>query len=166
MRMSEGVEWAAHACAVLATLPPGRGLPAVTLAGFHELPPDYMAKHLQALARAGLVASLRGARGGYRLARPPAEISLWDITAAIEGGERAFRCQDIVRRGPCAGLGGDSSGPCPIAAAFWAAEDAYRDALRGRTVADLTLQVGAGKDEQWRRRYAAWLSESLEGRRR
>ena len=50
MRMSEGVEWTAHACVLLAALPPGIGLPANALAEFHELAPAYMAKHMQALA--------------------------------------------------------------------------------------------------------------------
>ena len=67
MRMSEGVEWTAHACVLLAALPPGIGLPANALAEFHELAPAYMAKHMQALARAGIVQSIRGAGGGYRL---------------------------------------------------------------------------------------------------
>ena len=54
MKMSEGVEWTAHACVLLAALPPGVGLPANALAEFHELAPAYMAKHMQALARAGV----------------------------------------------------------------------------------------------------------------
>ena len=75
MRMSEGVEWTAHACVLLAALPPGVGLPAAALAEFHYLAPAYMAKHMQALARAGVVESIRGAGGGYRLARPAGEVT-------------------------------------------------------------------------------------------
>ena len=41
---------------------------------------------LQALSRAGLLESLRGPRGGYRLARRPREIRLWEVVA---GGEEA-----------------------------------------------------------------------------
>ena len=87
MKMSEGVEWTAHACVLLAALPKGVGLPANALAEFHALAPAYMAKHMQALARAGVVESVRGAGGGYRLARAPRDISLWDIVEALEGGE-------------------------------------------------------------------------------
>src|SRR5215469_15995808 len=104
MRTLEGVEWAAHACAVLAGLEPGDSLNAAALADFHKLPAAYMAKHLQALVRAGVLAASRGGRGGYRLARPAREISLWDIQAAIEGAGPSFRCQDIRRQGPCAGF--------------------------------------------------------------
>src|SRR5690606_6747859 len=73
MKTLEGVEWAAHACAVLAGLAPGSSLNATALADFHKLPSAYMAKHLQALVRGGVLAASRGGRGGYRLARPRSE---------------------------------------------------------------------------------------------
>jgi FeS assembly SUF system regulator len=44
-----------------------------------------MSKILKRLARAGLVSSIRGAHGGYRLARGPSEISMAEIIAAMEG---------------------------------------------------------------------------------
>ncbi|HEY3887674.1 MAG TPA: Rrf2 family transcriptional regulator [Caulobacteraceae bacterium] len=161
MRLNEGVEWAAHACAVLAALPQGRGLTAATLAAFHELPPSYMAKQLQALAKAGVVTSLRGARGGYRLARRPSDISLWEVAAAIEGEDRGFRCSEIRRKGPCASSPQSCKTPCAVAASFWAAEDAYRESLRRCTVADIVREVLKGSDEAYGRRFSAWLATAL-----
>src|SRR5947209_8292305 len=102
MRMSDGVEWAIHCCTVLALLPPDLALPAPRLAEFHGVPPAYLAKQLQALARAGIAESVPGARGGYRLARPADEITLLDVVHAIDGPEPAFRCTEIRRRGPAA----------------------------------------------------------------
>lgn len=55
MRINKGVEWAAHACAVLVPLWPDRGLSLAALAEFHDVPEPYMAKQMQALSRAGLV---------------------------------------------------------------------------------------------------------------
>ena len=100
MALGEGIEWAAHVCALLAALPAGRTLSVAALAEFHEVPKAYLAKHMQALARAGLVRSSRGPNGGYNLARPASEISLWDVREALEGAEPDFRCQEIRRRGP------------------------------------------------------------------
>jgi Rrf2 family protein len=161
MRMSTGVEWAAHACALLATLPEDRGLPAAALAAFHDLPPSYMAKQLQALSKAGLVRSLRGPRGGYRLARPAGAITLWDVAAAIEGSERGFVCQEIRRRGPCRSSPESCRTPCAIAAAFWAGEEAYREKLRSRRIGDLVREVARGADEPWRRRFSAWMAGAM-----
>ena len=54
------------------------------LADVERLPPDYVEQILLRLRRAGLVESVRGARGGYLLARPPAEISVRDVMQACE----------------------------------------------------------------------------------
>ena len=48
-----------------------------------DLPPPYLEKLLIQLRRAGLVESVRGAHGGYRLARSPASISLGQILDAV-----------------------------------------------------------------------------------
>src|SRR5438067_7002015 len=91
MRIGEGVEWALHCCTVLAVLPAGAALPASRLAELHDLPGAYLAKHLQALSRAGIVETAGGPRGGYRLAKPPADITVLDVIDAPEEGP-AFRC--------------------------------------------------------------------------
>lgn len=48
-----------------------------------DLPAPYLEKLLIELRRAGLVESLRGAQGGYRLSRAPAQISLGQILEAV-----------------------------------------------------------------------------------
>lgn len=159
MKTLEGVEWAAHACAVLAALAPGASLNAAALAGFHELPPAYMAKHLQALVRAGVLTASRGGRGGYKLARPADDISLWDIQAAIEGAQPSFRCQDIRKRGPCARHTSPET-PCEIACAFVAAETAYRTYLKAISVAEIARQVAARYGRDGRSAFAGWAAEN------
>jgi Rrf2 family protein len=135
--MSEGVEWAIHCCTVLGLLPEDRALPAARLAEFHGVPPAYLAKHLQALSRAGIVESVPGRRGGYRLARPAAEVSLLDVVLAVDGPEPAFQCTEIRRRGPAAAGPEAYRLPCRIHVAMAAAEAAWRAELRRRTVADI-----------------------------
>jgi Rrf2 family protein len=56
-----------------------------TIARREGLGPEYVAKLLGVLRSAGLVESLRGARGGYRLARPAEQISVWDAIDALGG---------------------------------------------------------------------------------
>ena len=102
MKLSDGVEWGVHACVVLAVLPPDAALPAARLAEYHGVPSAYLAKHLQALARAGVLETVKGPRGGYRLARPATDITVLDVVEAIDGDEPAFRCTEIRRRGPSA----------------------------------------------------------------
>src|ERR1700689_3449453 len=103
MHMNEGVEWAAHCAAILAALPEGTALPAVRLAEYPGIPAPSLAKSLQALTRAGIVESITGRNGGYRLGRNASEITLLDIVQAIEGKEPLFRCTGVRRRGPSKG---------------------------------------------------------------
>ena len=51
----------------------------------HGIPMPFLVQILQELKRAGLVASTRGAGGGYRLARAPEEIALADVIDVLEG---------------------------------------------------------------------------------
>jgi Rrf2 family protein len=139
MRMSQGVEWALHTCLNLSWL--DTPVPTGTLAAFYELPPAYLNKQLQALARAGILTSVPGPRGGFRLARNPAAISLLDIVTAIEGPDDLFRCDQILRKGPGDHAGVDYRHSCAFAQAMSGADLAWRRELAGRTVADVRAGV-------------------------
>src|SRR5258706_13778650 len=117
MRRSDGVEWCVHCATILGALPDGVALSAARLAEYHGVPAPYLAKHLQALTRAGVFVAVPGPRGGYRLSRPAAEVTLLDVVEAIDGRQPAFRCTEIRRRGPSAV--GPSEYPLP-ARIHWA----------------------------------------------
>src|ERR1700754_431986 len=99
MRMNQGVEWAAHVLLSLAWVDDGAPVSTAALAASYELPQAYLNKQLQALVKAGLLESLPGARGGFRLARPAEKITLMDVVTAIEGPEPAFQCTEIRQQG-------------------------------------------------------------------
>lgn len=58
------------------------------IADRHQVPPRFLVQILLQLKGAGLVASTRGAAGGYQLIRPPEEISLGEVMELIEGGSQ------------------------------------------------------------------------------
>jgi Rrf2 family protein len=156
--MSDGVEWALHCCTVLAVLPEDQALPAARLADFHGVPPAYLAKHLQALTAAGITRSVPGPRGGYRLARPPAEVSLLDVVLAVDGDDTAFRCSEIRQRGPAAtGRGEHYRRPCGIARAMWRAEGAWRAELAGTSIGDLLMELMATVPASQLAKGAEWV---------
>lgn len=160
MQLSEGVEWAVHLCTLLAAVPDGQVLPAARLAEFHELPPAYVAKHLQALSAAGIVASVAGRKGGYRLGRAPGEITVLEIVQAVEGHAPAFRCTEIRQRGPAAAPAPPAA-PCGIARLMWDAEAAWREVLAGTTVLDLVEHVLTTATPVSIRRTTEWFQEAL-----
>jgi Rrf2 family cysteine metabolism transcriptional repressor len=55
------------------------------LAQIESVPANYLVQILSELRNGGLIISRRGKQGGYALARPPAEITLYDIVKLIEG---------------------------------------------------------------------------------
>ena len=65
---------------------------AADVAGATGIAPPTVSKLLKSLARAGLVASTRGANGGYRLSRDPSEISAADVIDALEGPVSITEC--------------------------------------------------------------------------
>ncbi len=96
-----------------------------------EIPPDYLAKVLATLARSGVLAATRGAKGGYRLARPAERIRLQEVVAPFEGKRAESGC--LLRPGrPCR-----SSGACAAHTSWGSVNDAYQQFLQKTTVADL-----------------------------
>jgi Rrf2 family protein len=71
--------------ALLALAAAGAPQTAESLAGEQGLPPRFLGAILADLRRAGIVASQRGAEGGYRLAREPDAITIADVIRALDG---------------------------------------------------------------------------------
>ncbi len=140
--MSQGVEWALHVLLTFAWLDDDEPVPTAQLAGQHGLPVAYLNKQLQALARAGLLESVSGARGGFRLARNPSAITLMDVVVAIEGPEQAFRCAEIRQRGMGEYMPRSAFDvPCAVHASMLRAEMAWRSTLAQQTVADVRAEA-------------------------
>jgi Rrf2 family protein len=146
MKLGEGVEASIHCVALLAGLDEGRSLSAAALAEFHGVSPTYLLKHLKELVHAGILQSVPGPNGGYRMARAPERVSLIDIVLAVEGPQPAFRCAEIRRRGPGAPDATAYTKPCGINAAMLRAERAYRDALAAVSLAEVVADYAAEGD--------------------
>ncbi len=88
MRISRKAE---YACIAMLELAASHAAPqpvrVKAIADAHAIPQRFLVQILLQLKTTGLVASVRGASGGYQLARPPAEISLADVINAIDRDE-------------------------------------------------------------------------------
>jgi Rrf2 family protein len=108
------------------------------LADSERLPPDYVEQILLRLRRAGLVESVRGAKGGYFLARPPAEITVRDVMAASEHQTFEVNCDTHqVNAERCAP---DSS--CSIRPVWYGLQQRIDEFLAGISLADLLQDAG------------------------
>lgn len=161
MKISDGVEWGVHCGVLLGFLSPDVSLPTARLAEYHGVPAAYLAKHLQAMSRAGLLESVQGPGGGYRLARPASEISMLEIVEAIDGHESAFQCSEIRRRGPAARPAREYRVPCAIHVVMNDADEAWRNELRKVSIADLMGRVVADASPKGLEQGARWMQEVL-----
>jgi Rrf2 family protein len=161
MRLAEGVEWGLHVCVILALVPDGATLPAARLAEYHGVPAHYLAKNLQAMARAGLVESVSGPKGGFRLTKPAGQITLLEVVEAIDGPEPSFRCTEIRQRGPAAIAAREYKATCTIARAMYRADEAWRDSLRSQTIGDMVRGLARAVHPKAATKAAAWFQEVI-----
>ena len=154
MKLPQGVEWALHCTWLLTFARDGDALPARRLAEFYGLPEAYLAKLLKTLVRAGLLSATSGPRGGFRLARPPGDITVADVVEAVEGPSPLFHCTEIRQRGPVPLTGEACRLPCGIAQVMDRAERAWRQELAATTIADLVEASGSGAVT----RVSSWLA--------
>ncbi|MBI2460822.1 MAG: Rrf2 family transcriptional regulator [Candidatus Rokubacteria bacterium] len=103
------------------------------------IPPAHLAKVVQALRRAGLVRTWRGAGGGVTLALAPAEITLRRVIAAVEGPLYLNRC--LIGPGVC-----PRDRICPVYPVWRRVEALLFGELDGVTMADLA-QGGCAIDQ-------------------
>jgi Rrf2 family protein len=147
MWMGEGVEWGLHCCVTLGWLDDQTPVSIRRLAAWFDLPQEYLKKRLQALARAGILTSSPGARGGWALARPPERITVMEVVAALEDSVEPFRCTEIRQRGVSGqGAGREFARPCGIVSVMRSAELAWRRELAAHTVADLMARSPGGAE--------------------
>ena len=94
-------------------------------------------KLISRLSRAGLLESARGTGGGFRLARPPAAISLADIIEAVEGPIAMTACVETGKH-DCA-----LEGTCQVRPHMGAVNGAVRGALAAVSLSSLASGVRA-----------------------
>jgi len=133
MLFNQTAEYALRAMAHLALLPAGQSVRARDLSTATNIPADYVSKVLRRMVREGLLHSQKGHGGGFRLARPPAEITFADILAAMDETLDPERC--------AFGLGKCGTDPCALHGAFSRLKRLVIEWARSTTLAD----VGEGR---------------------
>lgn len=114
----------------MATLPAEDIATARDLAERCNLSVPMVSKTLKPLARAGIVESLRGVKGGYRLARPATEVTIGEIVAVLEGPIGMTEC--VSSPGSC-----EQETVCPTKVNWERISHAVRGALDDIPLAEM-----------------------------
>ena len=120
----------------LAGLAEGELASAREIAERADVPASLLMNVLKELAAGGYVESVRGAHGGYRLARRPEDINLGDLLAAVEGPVRLSECvnehADDDQECTC-----QTMANCPVSDPVHRVHRRLKDFLRKVTLAEI-----------------------------
>lgn len=136
LRITRQTDYGIVLLARFASLPPGTVRNAKDLAAEEGLPAPMASKILKLLGRSGLLASHRGATGGYSLARAAHSISVAEIITALEGPIALTECLGAQERG-CA-----LSASCPTRPNWARINQAIAGALAGVHLDEMLPSAG------------------------
>lgn len=114
----------------MATLDKGEFAGAADIAREIGAPQNYLGKLLKTLAANGLLISQKGFNGGFRLARPADDISLFEVVEPIDKVSRWGNC--FMRSGSCS-----ENEPCAVHTRWKGIRESYLGFLHETTIADL-----------------------------
>lgn len=136
LRLSKKADYALLAMRHLAGHTARGAMSARELAEAYNIPAELLAKVLQRLVRSRLLESQQGIRGGYELARPPAQISVAEVIMAIDGPMMVTACSEVDHS--C-----EQYAKCNIRDPLWRIKDRIVSALATTSVAELAEDVPA-----------------------
>lgn len=120
---------------MLADLPPGQYAGAVRIASEIGAPQNYLGKLLKSFAEEGLLESQKGFGGGFRLARPANQITLYEVIEPIEHVSRWDGC--FLGRKNCS-----DKAPCAVHDRWSNVRDEYLRFLKQTTLAEMSESNG------------------------
>jgi len=133
--LSQTTEYALRAIVFLADQ--GEARTTQQIAKTTRVPAGYLSKVMQGLSRAGLVDSQRGVHGGFTLARPPKELTIWEVVEAVDPIQRIRSCP--------LGLKAHGTNLCPLHRRLDDAAAQVEHAFRGTTVQELLDEPTSSK---------------------
>lgn len=135
MKLTRGGEYAIRGVLYLAQQNDGKVSMLSAIAKAQDVPPRFLAKIFQALAKAGVVKSHRGAKGGFSLARPASEVTVRDVIEAVEGPVYLNVC--LVGPGECT-----RDTICPVHSVWEEAQEKMMSVLAKASFAELAKKNG------------------------
>ena len=114
---------------------PAEPISAAEVAEAENIPPYYLAKVLQDLARAGVLSSVRGRGGGFKLLREPKDVPVMEVLQAVENIKKLTN-ECVLGLDRC-----DEEVSCPMHTTWKAFRDRLLGQLEHMTVADLVIEL-------------------------
>lgn len=130
MQITRQADYATRAVLYLARAGQGKRISTSQVAKEQKIPPSFLAKIISQLSVAGILHTLRGARGGISLARHPREITLLEVVEAIDGPIQLNMC--VEQTGACS-----LEDNCPLQPVWGVTQSELIEKLRSTNFAQL-----------------------------
>ena len=160
MHMKPGVEQSVYAILLLNMLPDKAVLPGEAISQQLGTSPTYFQKLLRKLVSAGLITSVPGVKGGFKLNKKPENISVFDIYEAIEGQQALYSpsgvLSDLLELE-------EPERCCLLTDLMLDAENAWRLRMEQETIALLSEKMNEQRFQEKTRKLNEWLAQKLVG---
>jgi len=134
MRFTAKTEYAVRAAIEIGLLGQEKPAQVKEIASRQAIPERFLEQVMASLKKAGIIESIRGAQGGYRLAKPIEQITLTNIIEAIEGPMLVMEClSEDIEHNKC----NKSSGVCSVRDVWKGVQSSLSQALDSITLAKL-----------------------------
>lgn len=130
MRLTRAGEYAVRCVLYLSRKGEGELVSRQEVASRAGIPPDFLAKIVQQLAKTGIIEIVQGSKGGYRLVRPPTAVTMLDVIEAMIGEIYLNDC--VARPASCA-----NNPSCTVHRVWLRAREQLRQTLGAVSFADL-----------------------------
>ena len=137
MKISTRTEYGIRVLLTLARTDGDACLSLTQIAKREKLPHAYLEQLVGDLRRAGLVTATRGQSGGYRLARPAAEIAMTDAVRALDGPLLEMPCAGAADLEHC-----DRPQPCSVHDVFQRVYESLHQSLGATNLAEMAASAG------------------------
>jgi Rrf2 family protein len=135
LKLTKKADYGLMAVKHLAEFGKGAACSAKDIAEAYDIPPEALAKILQRLVKAGLLASQHGTNGGYALARNPRTISALEVIRAIDGPLFITSC--VTHRGECY-----QTSKCTVREPLRKVNESIQQVLGRINISDMTEEHG------------------------
>jgi Rrf2 family protein len=157
MHMKSGVEQAVYALLLLNRLPKHAALSGEALSQQLHVSPTYFQKLMRKLVQAGLVSSMPGAKGGFRLLASPEDIRIYDVYVAVEGVQSLYRSNGVFH----VMFQSKENTTCLLSDVMEEAEHAWKSILKRETIASLHQELNDTCSNDCLTKIDSWLKEKI-----
>jgi len=158
VHMKPGVEQSVYAVLLLNMLPEKAVLPGEAISQQLGTSPTYFQKLLRKLVSAGLITSVPGVKGGFKLKKKPEDINVFDIYVAIEGQQSLYSpsgvLSDLLELE-------ESERCCLLTELMVEAESAWRSRMEQETIESLSQKMKEQRFQKKATELADWLEQKL-----